>query len=139
MKMKVKMKVKVKNMKNREFMMKKLFILFTLFFGFSFPVYADGFMSAFEEIPLQDGFEEEEPLSFDTEEVRIIEQYITSTTVSKDDFFKFYRATLKSLGWNLVYSYSTRLGFRREDEELILNIEIEDPLVVLFTLRPYEK
>ncbi len=119
--------------------MKKILLVLLFIFTFSLNSYAEGFMTAFEEIPLQDGFKEEDALSFDTEDFRIIEQYITSTTVSKSDFLKFYKETLKSLGWKLTSSYPTKLYFHREDEELILNIELEDPLVVLFTLRPFEK
>ena len=108
-------------------------------FTFSFSVHAEGFMSAFEEIPLQDGFEEDEVLSFDTEEFRIIEQYITSTVVEKAEFLKFYKETLKSLGWELKKEKDDTYSFKREDEGLTLKIESEDPLVVLFTLKPYGK
>ena len=96
-------------------------------------------MSAFEEIPLQNGFEEEEALSFDTEEFRIIEQYISSTIVEKAEFLKFYKETLKSLGWELKTVKNDVYTFKREDEGLTIKIESEDPLVVLFSLKPYGK
>ncbi len=118
--------------------MKKL-LLVLLLLSFSLPVRAEGFMSAFEEIPLQDGFEEEDALSFDTEEFRIIEQYITSTVVEKPEFLKFYKETLKSLGWELKVAKNDVYTFKREDEGLTIKIEAEDPLVVLFTLKPYGK
>ena len=119
--------------------MKKLFLIMALLFTFSVNAMADGFMSAFEEIPLQDGFKEEEALSFDTEEFRIIEQYITSTSVTKSEFLGFYRETLKSLGWELKSAKNDVYLFKREDEGLSLKIESEDPLVVLFSLKPYGK
>lgn len=119
--------------------MKKLYLIIVLLFAFSLPVRAEGFMSAFEEIPLQDGFKEEEALSFDTEEFRIIEQYITSTVVEKSEFLKFYKETLKSLGWDLKVAKNDVYTFKREDEGLTIKIESEDPLVVLFTLKPYGK
>ncbi|MCR5506751.1 MAG: hypothetical protein K6F04_02780 [bacterium] len=119
--------------------MKKIFLAFALLFAFPFSVRAEGFMSAFEEIPLQDGFKEEEALTFDTEEFRIVEQYITSTTATKSDFLGFYRETLKSLGWELKSAKNDTYLFKREDEGLTITIESEDPLVVLFALKPYGK
>lgn len=119
--------------------MKKILLILVLLFGFSTISYAEGFMTAFEEIPLQDGFEEQEPLSFDTEEFRIVEQYITSMVLSKDAFLKYYKETLKSLGWELKSSKNNIYLFKREDEGLTLTIESENPLVVLFTLKPYGK
>ena len=102
--------------------MKKILLVITLLLNFSVSVRAEGFMSAFEEIPLQDGFEEEDVLSFDTEEFRIIEQYITSTVVEKDEFVKFYEDTLKSLGWELKKEHDNVYTFKREDEGLTINI-----------------
>ena len=106
---------------------------------FGTAVRADGFMSAFEEIPLQQGFEEEEAMTFDTEEIRIVEQYITSTSVTRAEFLKFYRETLKSLGWDFRGEKRDVYSFVREDESLSLTIESDDPLVVLFTLKPLGK
>lgn len=121
-------------------MIKKFFILcLTLFTFISFNAYAEGFMSAFEEIPLQDGLNEEEPFSYDTEEIRIIEQYVSSSDLSKDDFLKFYETTLKSLGWNEVSNTKKVITFKREDESLSLTFESETPLVVLFSLKPFGK
>ena len=118
----------------------KILVSILFLFSFSYQSSAETFMSAFEEIPLQEGVEEmDNALYFDNEDVRIIEQYISSTVVSKDDFLKFYKETLKSLGWKLTETYTDKLSFKREDEQLILNIESDEPLVVLFTLKPYEK
>ena len=107
--------------------------------GFGSAVRADGFLSAFEEIPLQQGFEEEEAMTFDTEEFRIVEQYITSTSVTRADFLKFYKETLKSLGWEFKGEKWDVYSFVREDETLTLTVESDDPLVVLFTLKPLGK
>ena len=49
------------------------------------------------------------------------------------------KETLKSLGWNLTSSKNDVYSFKREDESLTLTIESENPLVVLFTLKPYGK
>ena len=119
--------------------MQKILLILIMLFGFSTNSYAERFMTAFEEIPLQEGLEEQEPLSFDTEDFRIIEQYITSMILSKDAFLKYYKETLKSLGWNLISSKNDVYSFKREDESLTLTIESENPLVVLFTLKPYGK
>ncbi|MDR1477129.1 MAG: hypothetical protein LBI17_03305 [Rickettsiales bacterium] len=119
--------------------MKKTFLALLAVFAFALGARADGFMATFEEIPLMDGMIEDEPFSFDTEEARIIEQYVSSSTVSREDFAKFYTQTLKSLGWNLEKKDPEFLTFRREDESLSLIFESESPLVVLFSLRPSEK
>jgi hypothetical protein len=119
--------------------MKKLLAFAILILGTSLATNAARFMSAFEEIPLQDGLLEEEPFSFDTEEVRIIEQYASSQTLSKAEFMKFYSDTLPSLGWKQARKTENSISFRREDEELAISIESADPLVVLFSLRPYGK
>jgi hypothetical protein len=120
--------------------MKKIFLALLAVFGLAAYAHATGgFMAAFEEIPLMEGMIEEEPFSFDTEEARIIEQYASSSTVSKDEFAKFYTQTLKSLGWNMSKKDSEFMTFRREDETLSLIFESESPLVVIFSLRPSEK
>ncbi|MBD5398179.1 hypothetical protein HDR60_01575 [bacterium] len=120
--------------------MRKILILFLILFSMvSLNSYAEGFMSAFEEIPLQDGLSEEEPFSYDNEDIRIIEQYVSSSNLSKDEFLKFYRETLKSLGWNEISQKGKNITFKREDEALILTIESETPLVVLFSLKPFGK
>ena len=119
--------------------MKKIFLFLFLFNLFAFPVFASKFMSSFEDIPLQDGFVEHESLNFDTEDVRVIEEYISSEKISKAEFVKFYTDTLKSLGWKLETSTDTLLKFNRDDETLTINIETISPLVALFTLKPIEK
>jgi hypothetical protein len=119
--------------------MKKILLAVILSLAAAFGARAEGFMAAFEEIPLMDDMIEDEPFSFDTEEARIIEQYVSSSTVSKEDFAKFYTQTLKSLGWNLSKKDPEFLMFKREDESLSLIFESESPLVVLFSLQPSEK
>ncbi len=118
--------------------MKHLFVFFMLFMGFTFNAYSANFISSFEDIPLQDGFTEHEQLSFDTEDVRVIEQYISSSSVKKDEFIKFYDETLKSLGWKSTFKTANTLNFKRDDEILTITIEAEEPLLVLFSLKPTE-
>lgn len=120
--------------------MRKIFLAAFLLIGVSSAALAgNAFMAAFEEIPLMEGMIEEEPFSFDTEEARIIEQYASSSTVSRDQFVKFYTQTLNSLGWNISKKDPEFLTFRREDETLSLIFESESPLIVIFSLRPAEK
>ena len=119
--------------------MKKILFTILLCLTFSLFARAEGFMSAFEEIPLQDTLTEEEPFSYDNEEIRIIEQYVSSATLTKDKFLNFYTQTLKSLGWNKISDKTNAISFKREDESLTLTIESENPLVVLFSLKPFGK
>lgn len=119
--------------------MKKFFAFLFLFNLFTVPIFAAKFMASFEDIPLQEGFIEQESLNFDTEDIRVVEEYISSDTVSKIEFVKFYVDTLKSLGWKLETNTDTLLKFNRDDETLTVNIESSSPLVALFTLKPMEK
>lgn len=119
--------------------MKKILLTILLLLTSSFNVNAEGFMAVFEEIPLQDTLTEEEPFSYDTEEIRIIEQYVSSPTLTRDEFLKFYTQTLNSLGWTQIKEKANAISFKREDEQLTLTIESENPLVALFSLKPYGK
>ena len=119
--------------------MKKIFIFLFLFSFFVKPVFPANFMASFEDIPLQDGFIEQESLNFDTEDIRVVEEYISSETVSKSEFVKFYIDTLKSLDWKLETNTDTLLKFNRDDETLTISIESVSPLIALFTLKPIEK
>lgn len=133
------MMVVVVDISKGDFKMKKVISLLLVLCMFSFNVKAEVFMSAFEEIPLQEGLFEEAPFSFDTEEIRIIEQYVTSESVLKSEFVEFYTQTLKSLGWKQISSTDSSITFKREDESLVLDIKSEDPLVVQFLLKPFGK
>ena len=119
--------------------MKKIFLFLFLFNMLTAPIFASKFMESFEDVPLQEGFVEHESLNFDTEDLRVVEEYISSEIVSKIDFVKFYTDTLKSLGWKLEVLTDSLLTFNRDDETLTINIESVSPLVALFTLKPIEK
>ncbi|MDR0367229.1 MAG: hypothetical protein LBH41_01490 [Rickettsiales bacterium] len=93
------------------------------------------FMRAFEEIPLMDGLAEDEAVSFDTEEDRVIDQFV-SGDIERADFMKFYLPTLASLGWTQKSSGALFAQFEREDEVLSLTIVEEKPLVARFYLTP---
>ncbi len=118
--------------------MKKIILILVLLFGFNLSAKAE-FISTFDDIPLQVGLKEEDNLYFDVEDVRIIEQYLSSTSVTKESFLKFYKTSLNSLGWKLQKEYENTYIFKREDEGLTITIQSSNPLIVLFTLKPYGK
>ncbi|MDR3126150.1 MAG: hypothetical protein LBT92_00790 [Rickettsiales bacterium] len=118
-------------------MMKWLVFILSAFFSTAAP--AAEFLSAFEDIPLMDGLREEEAMSFDTDDVRIIEQFVSSSEVSAREFISFYARAMPSLGWKRVASTETWISFRREDESLSIKVESSDPLVASFNLKPWGK
>lgn len=95
---------------------------------------AQGFLTAYEDLPLAPGLAEVagSGLSFDTPGGRIVEAYARGQGKSAD-ILAFYAATLPQLGW-------TKAGpaeFRRDDETLKLAIETQGrDVVVHFTIAP---
>lgn len=118
--------------------MKKLLAIFAALLFAAAPARADTFMAAFEEIPLLSGLTEEPPLSFDTDAVRIIEEFVHGP-ISAAEFVRFYKATLAQLGWELKSESDSRLLFRRDDEALEIRVRSRDPFVASFTLSPWGK
>ncbi|MBX9633508.1 MAG: hypothetical protein K2X44_00880 [Magnetospirillum sp.] len=98
------------------------------------PVRAEGFLGAYEDLPLAPGLVEVHGagLTFDSPAGRIIEGYAKGA-VRAGDILKFYATTLPQLGW----TRDTDTLYRREAEVLKLNTEIEGrALVVHFTISP---
>lgn len=90
-------------------------------------------------IPVMAGLQEDlsERVVFDKAEGRIVFAQF-SGSVSKNDVINFYRETLFQLGWVLDYEgrENDRVGFTRENEELIITITRTEPLEVTVALRP---
>ena len=110
--------------------------------AFSPAALAAGFLSAFDDVPLMDGLSTNQPLVFDSESMRFVEQFAAArkdAPIEVSQFRKFYRESLPSLGWKLVKNESKLLVFQREGEALSIEIKSENPLIARFSLAPLEK
>lgn len=98
------------------------------------PARAEGFLSAYEDLPLPPGLTEVpgSGLAFDSPSGRIVEAYAHGG-IKAADALKFYAATLPQLGW-------TREGdrvYRREAEVLRLETTQDRAgLTLRFTVSP---
>ncbi len=100
----------------------------------SAPAQADGFLSAYEDLPLAPGLTEVagSGLSFDTPHGRIVEAYAKGAGES-GAVFRFYATTLPQLGW----TRETDSRYRREAEVLHLDSAPDGAgVVVHFTISP---
>jgi hypothetical protein len=98
------------------------------------PAAAQGFLSAYEDLPLAPGLVEVtgSGLSFDGPGGRIVEAYAKGGATAAD-VLKFYSATLPQLGW----ARETDTQYRRESEVLTLAAEAQGrALVVHFKISP---
>lgn len=98
------------------------------------PALAQGFLAAYEDLPLAPGLAEVagSGLSFDTPGGRIVESYAKGS-VGAADILKFYATTLPQLGW----TRESDTLYRREAEILKLDTRQQGrALVVHFTISP---
>jgi hypothetical protein len=86
------------------------------------PAAAEGFLSAYEDLPLAPGLTEEAGtgLAFDSAAGRIVEA-VAHGAVKPADVLKFYAATLPQLGW----ARDSDTKYRRETEVLRLEASPE--------------
>ena len=95
---------------------------------------AQGFLSAYEDLPLPPGMTEvtESGLSFDMPNGRIVEAFARGP-LRVADIIAFYAATLPQLGW----TRDSDRQYRREAEVLTLETQTEGRnAVVHFTIAP---
>jgi hypothetical protein len=100
----------------------------------SAPARADGFLSAYEDLPLAPGLAEVagSGLSFDSASGRIIEAY-ASGKVAATAVLTFYAATLPQLGW----TRDSDTLYHRDSEVLHIEPAAESGAVVVhFTISP---
>jgi hypothetical protein len=98
--------------------MRRLGALVAVLFLFSAPAWAEGFLTAYEDLPLAPGLAEDTgaALSFDSPGGRIVDA-LARGAVKPTEVLKFYAATLPQLGW----SRESDTVWRREAE--VLRIE----------------
>lgn len=134
----------------------KIFFLTFFFFGCAATAQDNEkeprFLSGFEDIPLMENvFESEDNnIVIDNVYFKIIETYVYSENVKMDQFFNFYDKTLKQLGYSKigVYNFKPHNGketeikkkvvYKRDNEELTVDVIKKDPLLVMFLLNPLE-
>ena len=98
------------------------------------PALADGFLSAYEDLPLAPGLTEIEGsgLSFDSPSGRIVEAYAEGK-VTAAAVLGFYATTLPQLGW----TRESDTLYRRDPEELRVEPTADGAsMVVHFTISP---
>ncbi len=95
------------------------------------------FVEGLEDIPLLDGLSQIDngSLSFGNEEIRLVESYMTSKTLSFDEVVVFYNNTLPQLGWNKKHDNNKNILFERDGETLEISKETENPLVIRLTVK----
>ena len=111
-------------------------IIFLLAMAVASSAQATDFLSAFEDVPRMSGLVEEETMSFDTDNVRIAEQYVSSDTATAAELFGFYSGVLGELGWTAGTTTPNSNTYTREGESLNISVMSESPLVAVFSLRP---
>lgn len=102
------------------------------------PVTAGEFLSTIEDLPLMPGLAEAHGagLAFDKPGGRIVEAYAEGV-VDRDTVLRFYAETLPGLGWRAQTPPLAAARWRRDGEELHVNIVGDGPpLVVRFYLAP---
>ena len=95
------------------------------------------FVEGLEDFPVPEGLVQIDnaSLNFGNEEIRLIDVYLSSETLSFAEVAKFYRDTLPQLGWKINTQKPTRCLFEREGEVVEITREAVKPLVVNLTLK----
>ena len=76
-------------------------------------------------------------VTFDKAEGRIVEETVKAPGIKAFDVLKFYHETLPALGWTEVSSSQNLARFRRNEEQLIVNLEkLEAEGIVGFAVSP---
>jgi len=117
--------------------MKKYFFILALGWLFWGIETKAAFVEGLEDVPLPNGLNQIDnaALNFGNEEIRFIENYLTSTSLSFDDVKSFYAQTLPQIGWKKTKSTYEKILFERDGETLEINKESAKPLVVRLTVK----
>ena len=95
------------------------------------------FIEGLEDFPIPDGLEQIENanLNFGNEDIRLVEVYMTSSSLDFAKVAQFYKDTLPQLGWKLNKSSDNSIKFEREGEMVEITKEESNPLVVNLVLK----
>lgn len=105
---------------------------------FAFNATADEWLPNFEDVPLMektyvvvdDGF------VYSVPDGKIVRTTVTSEVVTRRQLQRFYRDSLKELGWTRVLDEAKLQIFRRNGERLEIEIVNQTPLAARFVLTP---
>ena len=116
--------------------MKKLGLLVALLMFWSKSANA-AFVEGLEDVPLPNDLTQIEnaSLSFGNEEIRLIENYLTSSSLNFVQVCRFYEETLPQIGWKKTKKGDGKIVFERDGEILEIGKESENPLVVRLTVK----
>ena len=111
-------------------------LLMLIALSFAFEVEA-AFVEGLEDFPIPEGLEQIENanLNFGNEEIRLVEAYMTSTTLNYKQVAKFYAETLPQLGWKKKTNFAKKCSFERENEVVEISAEAFNPLVINLVLK----
>lgn len=118
-------------------MKKNLIILFfTINCFISFSVKAS-FVEGLEDVPLPENVTQIEngSLSFDNEEIRFFESYLSAEKQKFENIIKFYNDTLPQLGWQKNNSNKQKILFERDGESLEITKESDKPLILRLVVK----
>lgn len=95
------------------------------------------FVEGLEDVPLPNDLTQIENanLSFGNEEIRLIENYLTSSSLKFGQVCGFYKETLPQIGWKKTKQTKDKIAFERDGEILEISKESETPLVVRLTVK----
>ena len=85
-----------------------------------------------EDIPLPQNVTQIDngSLSFDNEEIRFFESYLSAEKQKFGNIIKFYNETLPQMGWQKKSSNTHKILFERDGESLEISKESEKPLIL---------
>jgi hypothetical protein len=101
-------------------------------------VFAAEWLANFEDVPhMQNVYAiEDDGFVYSIPDGKIIQTTVASDVISRRQFQRFYRDALYELGWEKTSENKKSQAFRRDGEELIIDILDEKPFKARFTLTP---
>lgn len=113
----------------------KFLLIASMVLGISLNANATEFIFGLEDIPLADGFEQGENISFGNEASRFVETKITKEDGNFEELKDFYIDTLPQLGWSIQENKENSVSFTREDEEVEIATEKDKPFEARITVK----
>lgn len=95
------------------------------------------FVEGLEDVPLPENVTQIEngSLSFDNEEIRFFESYLSAEKQKFENVVKFYNDTLPQMGWKKKSASKQKIFFERDGESLEISKESDKPLILRLVVR----